>query len=570
MKNISLINRIRIISIGTITVFAIFILFYLLPLQSRHVENQVELKLQNLVESQIKTLEYYHDRFVQGELSEEVAQAEALKLIEIARYNEDVDYFWVNDEQANVIMHPINPALNNTNQSEMADEDGVRIFSEFARVAQDGRNGFVRYRWPKTPGDSPEPKLSYVEGFSPWGYIVGTGIWIDDLDALKNSVRNTSLIVLTALILLVTAFVTLIQRVMKKTLKEITTKSEAYSNYDYRNRILVDSKDELGKIATSFNHSVDNLREMVSEMTQFNQTLSNNSSTLTGLTDTLLENAEETTSVSDDINDIIQHTTSATKEMADRVEEVRDAVESIATRATEGAMTTHDVAARASQLEQDALSATERANNLYNEAKEQMTHAIEDSKSVSEIDTLANKIIAITGKTKLLALNASIEAARAGEAGRGFSVVADEIGLLAMQSTETADHIQRIVEIVTGSVSKLAESSNALLEFIDAQVLADYKKLQNTSSQYTQDADTFNTIMMDLSAASQELNASMDAILSTINDLSESAQKGSHGVTKIRDMNESLSNDAERVTQINQEMKAIVDRFTQLISKIKY
>lgn len=570
MKNISLINRIRMISIGIITVFAVFILLYLLPLQSKNVERQVEVKLQNLVEAQIKTLELFHQRYLAGELTEEVAREEALKLIEVARYNGNVDYFWVNDEQANVIMHPINSALNNTNQSELADEDGVRIFSEFAKTAKAGGSGFVRYRWPKATGAVPELKISYVQGFAPWGYVVGTGIWIDDLDALKNSVRNTSLFVLTLLILLVFIFVYAIQRIIKKTLKEITSKAEAYSAYDYRESIFVESKDELGKIASAFNHSVDNLKEMVREMMAFNQTLASSSDTLTDLTGALLENAEETTSVSDDINQIIQHTTAATSDMSERIEEVRDAVESIAIRATEGAMTTHDVAERASQLEKDATKATEKANHLYVEAKAHMTEAIKESKSVSEINTLANQIIAITGKTKLLALNASIEAARAGEAGRGFSVVADEIGILAVQSTETADHIHSIVEIVTNSVAKLADSSHALLAFIDEQVLSDYRKLQETSTQYTKDAETFNIIMMDLSAASQELNASMDAILTTVTELSESAERGSYGVSKIRDMNEILSADADKVSRVNLEMKNIIERFSALIEKIKH
>lgn len=570
MKNISLMNRIRVISIGIIAVFAIFILFYVLPLQSKHIESQVEKKLQNLVESQIKTLELFHGKYIAGELSESEAQSQALKLIEVARYNDGTDYFWVNDDQATVIMHPINSALNNTNQSTLSDEDGILIFTEFANTAKNGNSGFVRYRWPKTTGDEPEPKISYVEGFAPWGYIIGTGIWIDDLNALRNSMRNTSLAVLATLIVIVFAFVYAIQRGIKKTLNEITSKSEAYSHYDYRDSIHVDSKDELGKIAMSFNHSVDNLKEMVNEMHTFNQTLTSCSNSLTHLTRDLLDNADETTSVSDDINRIIHYTTEATTDMSERIAEVRDAVESIATRATEGAMTTHDVAQRATQLETDASQATDKATRLYHNAKEHLTMAINESKSVSEINTLANQIIAITGKTKLLALNASIEAARAGEAGRGFSVVADEIGLLAVQSTETADHIHSIVDIVTNSVSKLATSSDALLTFIEEQVLSDYRKLQDTSEQYTKDAETFNTIMMDLSAASQELNASMDSILSTVSELSESAKRGAEGVSKIRDMNESLSTDAENVNRVNLDMKQIIDRFTALISKIKY
>ncbi|MCD4711828.1 MAG: cache domain-containing protein [Clostridiales bacterium] len=135
MKNISIVGRIRIISIGVIFIFSVFILFYLLPLQNQNVERQVELKLQNLVESQIKTLEHYYSRFESGEMTDQEAKEEALRVIESARYNTN-DYFWVNDENAIVIMHATNPSLNNTDQSQMQDPDGVKLFSEFASTGK--------------------------------------------------------------------------------------------------------------------------------------------------------------------------------------------------------------------------------------------------------------------------------------------------------------------------------------------------------------------------------------------------------------------------------------------------
>jgi methyl-accepting chemotaxis protein len=569
MKNMSIITRIRVLSFSIILIFATFILFYLLPLQSDSLQEQVETRLQNLVQSQIKTIEYYYAEAESGNLTQDKAKELALKAVEISKYNEK-DYFWVNDEKGFVIMHSSNPALNNTDQSQLTDADGVKIFTEFANVAKNGNNGFVHYRWAKSKDVEATHKLSYVEGFKPWGFIVGTGIWVDDLDEIKNHVRNITLIVLLGIVLLVIIAVYIVQRITQKTLKEITDKAMAYSDYDYREIIEIDSKDELGKIATSFNKSVDNLRQIVKEINSCTLTLSSNSNSLNDLTSALSKNAEETTSASDDINHVIQQTTVSTNHIANLVEEVRDGVESIATRATEGAMTTHDVASRATQLKEDATASSHGANEIYHKVREELSSAIVQSKSVEEINVLASTILAITSKTNLLALNASIEAARAGEAGRGFAVVADEISDLAAQSSKTADSIRSIVGIVHNSVSRLADSSNDLLSFIDAQVLADYKKLIDTSTQYNKDADTFNGIMMDLSAASEELNASMDAILETINDLAASATSGSIGVTKIRDMNEALSGDAEHVSKVNNDMKKVVESFTEIIGRIKY
>lgn len=569
MKNISITNRIRILGFSILAVFAAFVMFYLLPLQNHSLEEQVEVKLQNLVQTQINTMVYYHSLIASGDMTEEEAKASALKAIEVARYNEN-DYFWVNDEKAIVVMHPINPALNNTDQSQLADKNGVKLFTEFAKVAKNGGSGFVHYLWPKAKDATPEPKVSYVQGFAPWGYIVGTGIWIDDLDAIKSRVTITSFVVLILLFLFVIGMVFWMQRVTKKAFIEIQTRTDAYAEYDYRDLIAVENKDEMGKIAKAFNQSILNLKEIVSEIASFNSVLQGNSNSLNDLTHALSGNADETNAASDDINDVIQQTTKSTNHIAELVGEVRDAVESIAIRATEGAMTTHDVAERATQLEEDAESASLKANDIYNNVRTKLSTAIDDSKSVHEINVLASTILDITNKTNLLALNASIEAARAGEAGRGFAVVADEIGVLATQSSATADNIRHIVGIVNDSVTRLAEASNALLDFMDVQVLTDYKKLLQTSTQYNKDADTFNGIMMDLSAASEELNASMDAILETITDLSESAEHGALGVKRIRDMNQILRDEAEQVTRVNSDMKAMISKFGGIIDRIKY
>lgn len=568
MKNISLMNRLRLIALVIILLFASFILAYLLPRQGSQIEAQVETKLENLVQTQLGTLEYYYKAYEEGLMSEEDAQAQALRTLETVRYNES-DYFWVNDASAMVIMHPTNPGLNGTDQSTLADANGVKIFSEFARIGADGGSGFVRYEWPKVKDGEPLPKLSYVKGFKPWNYVVGTGIWIDDLNIIKNETRNLALLILAGVILVAVLLTYWVQHITKQSLDAITKRSEAYENYDYTQLIEVETRDELGKIATAFNHTITNLKVLIAQLVTFNQQIEKNSGTLTQLTDGLSDSAAQTEESSTHMAHVISETDQATRSMADKIQEVRDAVESIAERATEGAMTTKTVAERANDIQEDALKASTNANTLYERVKTQLEEAIDDSKRVNNIIGLADNIIDITEQTNLLALNASIEAARAGEAGRGFSVVADEISKLAAQSSETADSIQSIVKVIIGSVDKLAGFSESLLEFIDVQVLPDYRKLQETGVKYREDAEVFNDIMMNLSAASEELNASMDAILETIQELSESAENGARGVEVISDMNQELSQDATKVKAINDSMIEMIEELKGVLGKIK-
>ena len=118
-----------------------------------------------------------------GQLSVEAAQADAQHALAAMRYG-DGDYFWINDMQPRMIMHPLKPEMNGRDLSDYKDPTGKKLFVEMAQVAQASGSGFVSYEWPKPGKDAPQPKLSYVAEFKPWGWVIGTGVYVDDLNEL--------------------------------------------------------------------------------------------------------------------------------------------------------------------------------------------------------------------------------------------------------------------------------------------------------------------------------------------------------------------------------------------------
>ncbi|RTL03199.1 MAG: methyl-accepting chemotaxis protein, partial [Neisseriaceae bacterium] len=139
-------------------------------------------KLRNLVEYAHTQMAYYDAQATAGRLTLQQAQQQAAEALRSVRYDQD-EYFWINDMQPAMVMHPIKRELQGKPLAQIKDSDGKALFVEFVRVAQAKGAGFVDYQWPRPGVEAAVPKLSYVMAYQPWGWIVGTGIYIDDVDA---------------------------------------------------------------------------------------------------------------------------------------------------------------------------------------------------------------------------------------------------------------------------------------------------------------------------------------------------------------------------------------------------
>ncbi|MGB5866595.1 MAG: methyl-accepting chemotaxis protein, partial [Arcobacteraceae bacterium] len=236
-----------------------------------------EMSLRNNVSVAKDTIKSFYEKMQTEGLSEEKAKALALNYIKNVRYSNN-NYYWVKDLDAKMLMHPMSPSLNNTNVANVKDVNGKAIFQEMIALAKEKGNGLVEYTWNKPGVQDPQPKYSYVELFQPWGWVIGTGSYLDDVENDVKLMRHNSeenlngIIIDTLLLVLVTAIILsiissfLIKKIIVGPLSTLTGTVKALTKFSSADqKININSKDEIGDLARYFNEYLESIRQVVSQ-----------------------------------------------------------------------------------------------------------------------------------------------------------------------------------------------------------------------------------------------------------------------------------------------------------------
>ena len=407
-------------------------------------------KTRNLVEVALGTLAYHHKLAEDGKLSVDAAKEAARESLRGLRYDTS-DYFFIIDTNANYVLMPPKPASEGQNAADTKDANGKLIFQELIAAGQRG-GGFVDYVFPRPGQQKSEPKLSYAGSFTPWGWVLGTGIYIDDVETEywkgMLSLGGISLVLLVLLSLIGWRVSAGILQQLGGEPAEATAVMQQVAAGDLT--AAVGNRPD-GSLLHALGAMVTSLRELVKEINVgANQ---------------VVQNAEQISLASREVSIAAEHQSDATSAMAAAIEELT-------------VSSTH-ISDSASDTEQDSLAAMSEAGE-GSQRVEQATVAIqkiattvaEASRQIHELEgrtklvsSIANVIKDIAGQTNLLALNAAIEAARASEQGRGFAVVADEVRKLAERtSSATIEIEQMIVGIQKDTVGAVSAMNSALPE----------------------------------------------------------------------------------------------------------
>ncbi len=259
-KDWSIAAKVLSISLATVVIIAAVNFFYLLPALDQRILAEREDTLRSVVDIPAEIIAEYDQRVQKGEFTLEEGQKRAKDRIRQMRYA-DNEYFWINDLNAVMIMHPIKPELDGKDQSGSKDANGKAIFVEMANVAKSKGAGIVEYLWPKPGSTVPVQKLSYVKLYKPWGWVIGSGLYMDDLQQVINDMRWKMTIITLALAAAVLLLGYLVASRISRNIRQVIVAANDLAQGDVAATIALTSKDETGQLAEAFKQMVGNIAE---------------------------------------------------------------------------------------------------------------------------------------------------------------------------------------------------------------------------------------------------------------------------------------------------------------------
>lgn len=329
---------------------------------------------------------------------------------------------------------------------------------------------------------------------------------------------------------------------------------------------LLQGKDEFSEIARDAEDMKNEIKNLViqtvNEADVINQSVDNVKISVNKL-NSEIENVSATT---EELAASMEETSASAQLVLSTSNEISIVAKNIATQAQAGAEESVVISKRVSDIKNEFSETLQRTETVKSNVSKKIKDSLEEVKVVEKITDLSGAIMSISEQTNLLSLNASIEAARAGEAGRGFAVVAGEIGSLAEQSKHTVLEIQGITENLMKAVNNLSNSANEILDFVNGEVTHDLELFDHVTGDYMKDADYYSNMITDFSSISEELLASVENIISSIDAVSGAAEEGATGTTDIAQRNCEMAGYSNSVISKVEETKESADLLIKKVS----
>lgn len=329
---------------------------------------------------------------------------------------------------------------------------------------------------------------------------------------------------------------------------------------DLTRRVSIRCKDEIGKAAMGINAFISTLQRIMSNVISYSSTLDEVVGNVVNLVAESDDSARDVSAIMEELAATMEEVAATTNNVSQNTSNVNDRIGAFNSRAKETTAYAKDMKTNADEVKAKAVENRKKTTVIIDEINAKLNLALENSKSVEEIEKLTADILSISSQTNLLALNASIEAARAGEAGKGFAVVADEIRQLADSSRDTANNIQAINARVIDSVQELSSSSEQMIKYVNETVLSDYNAFVDMGNQYSEDASHIDVSMKEYASDISEIEEEIKQMTDAVQGISDAVDESAKGVTQAAESIESLVQSISQVTSEMENNKAIAEK----------
>lgn len=548
-----------------------------LALIEENIRTSYDYSIKNQVEIVIALIDTIEAKRLKGEYTLEQAKKLAADLVRELRYGEE-GYFWIDTyEGVNVVL--LGNKTEGTNRYEMQDVNGLYLIKELITVGKQEGGGYVDYWFPRSGETEANPKRGYTLAFEPYQWIVGTGNYTDYIDNEIKALREeenkklVTAVIMFSLIfsisLAVAIFVALyLSRMLHKDFSMFRQYFNTLATGDFTVKLseeYIQRKDDFGLLAVDLERMKNSVAKLVGsskgEADQIIEVVDNINNNVHKLNNYI----EDVAATTEELAASMQETAASAQAMTETSGEIETASRTIAQKSQEAALQVIEISKRANDTKKDVKETKAKADAIGNEIEQKLHNALEQAKVVSQISVLTDSIMNITEQTNLLALNAAIEAARAGESGKGFAVVADEIRKLADQSKKAVGQIQDVTKDVVESVSNLSGNASALLEYMSTDIADSLKRFMQVADSYRDDAVFVDSLITDFSATSEELLASIENIIESVNAVAQAATEGAVGTGDIA---EKVADIMERSSEVTKQVRVSRDSSKRLQDEI--
>lgn len=529
----------------------------------RHdLQQNVDDTLRDNTQIALSSIENVYKQQQAGLLTEEQAKAQAANIVRNLRYDDGKGYFWIDTYNGVNVVLLGNKQVEGKSRWDATDPQGQYFIQDLIKNGRKDGGGFTDDSFPKPGQTKSLPKRNYTVSFGPYQWVVGTGVWVDSIDAKiaakqaqEQQVMRASIIEVVSYMIVLQIFLIFIALYLSKRfsrpIEDMTSTLDILASGDFRKDIddrVLSRRDEIGAMGRSLNKLRNHIRELMQKIMQSSEYLASASEKLTSSAD---QSAAASSQVADsmvNVANLCSDQTTAVGKAGTRSNELSTQMKEFMTTISDAENTinkTNDTATKGNSTSVTAVSKMQTIEKSVEDTATVIAGLGEESKKIGVIvDTIAN----IASQTNLLALNAAIEAARAGEQGKGFAVVAEEVRKLAEESHTAADKIAGLI----GSIQKEAQNAVSVMQEGVSQVKDGTSVVGNAGNSFGQ----IVTMVSAVSKQSQEMGEIVKSLVSGVGEITTT-------VDKINQMSKGVSSEAENVSAATEEQTASMQEIAE-------